>query len=675
MAMLPSEVQSAVPTCAQSCVSTYISEQYDSCTNTDFSCMCTQYSSQGYTLGEFAYICLQLDCPQASQSTEASLYNICTAQANAVSPTHSTLTIPATSITASVTSNTPSPTGSQYPITSSTATTSSKAIPSTTAAASSTRTLASATAGATSSHLSTLTSAQAVGVSIGAFSALIITVCIAYCIACMRGRRYRKIIVEEKNYDFVDQLPSHFSPYERSTSRFQVQRQGEKKSLPIYNSSKHSRIGYAQNSDAARTLSQLLPELPGPNHLQPPPKHPGRVKSPPQTPATMFEEDRSPMKPNFPLPDHPLPTPLERTYQKPKPREKGLVYTSAYTLSPENLQQPSLSIKIPRQAPRTKIPSPVPFPPPPIPQKRPVVISEQRFSGKSQGSATSVLNYYTSHEAGSRSPELDKTTPIEDATQKRRPVPKAILVTKPAYPPRAVRYSGGSDTSFESNDPDEPTPPEEEEAKNLSPVAEHSPIAALRYPKVPRSSNQAVPRSPPSKASPSRLQGLCEVVTQDRNKMPNYSRSLKVANSTVEARGPKTPEQRAPEHSSLSGSTLAAKRSKSNTAEDLEHKLKIDTSHSRAHGMSNTKADLSKMSSAATQRAAAYESPLKGYGRVASPGTRSTMQRKATHKPIPINIPSLVKQEVFVRSPLWEPKLTPSRRGDDLYLSVGMASP
>jgi hypothetical protein len=28
-----------------------------------------------------------------------------------------------------------------------------------------------------------------------------------------------------------------------------------------------------------------------------------------------------------------------------------------------------------------------------------------------------------------------------------------------------------------------------------------------------------------------------------------------------------------------------------------------------------------------------------------------------------------------LRSPLWEPKLTPSRRGEDLFLSVSLASP
>ncbi|CAI6340953.1 unnamed protein product [Periconia digitata] len=55
--------------------------------------------------------------------------------------------------------------------------------------------------------------------------------------------------------------------------------------------------------------------------------------------------------------------------------------------------------------------------------------------------------------------------------------------------------SFSSRSSFESVDVDDPTPGSEDDGK-LSPVAE-SPISNLRYPKVPRASNQLVPRSPP----------------------------------------------------------------------------------------------------------------------------------------------------------------------------------
>jgi hypothetical protein len=62
---------------------------------------------------------------------------------------------------------------------------------------------------------------------------------------------------------------------------------------------------------------------------------------------------------------------------------------------------------------------------------------------------------------------------------------------------RTSRDSQASFTSFESLDSDDdPTPPREEE-RRLSPVYE-LPAARVSYPKVPRSANQAVPRSPAS---------------------------------------------------------------------------------------------------------------------------------------------------------------------------------
>jgi hypothetical protein len=58
------------------------------------------------------------------------------------------------------------------------------------------------------------------------------------------------------------------------------------------------------------------------------------------------------------------------------------------------------------------------------------------------------------------------------------------------------RASDASVTSFEDDsDSDDETPPKEE-VRSLSPVIEASPVSTLRYPKVPRGSNQIVPRSP-----------------------------------------------------------------------------------------------------------------------------------------------------------------------------------
>jgi hypothetical protein len=73
-------------------------------------------------------------------------------------------------------------------------------------------------------------------------------------------------------------------------------------------------------------------------------------------------------------------------------------------------------------------------------------------------------------------------------------LPPALTISKVATRQRPVRHSTASDTSFESMGDDEPTPPEQE--KHLTPVVEMSPISSVRYPKIPRSTNQAVPRSP-----------------------------------------------------------------------------------------------------------------------------------------------------------------------------------
>ena len=59
------------------------------------------------------------------------------------------------------------------------------------------------------------------------------------------------------------------------------------------------------------------------------------------------------------------------------------------------------------------------------------------------------------------------------------------------------RASDASVTSFEDDcsESEDETPPKEEN-RSLSPVIEASPVSTLRYPKVPRQANQVVPRSP-----------------------------------------------------------------------------------------------------------------------------------------------------------------------------------
>ena len=323
-------------------------------------------------------------------------------------------------------------------------------------------------------------------------------------------------------------------------------------------------------------------------------------------------------------------------------------------------------------------PSPLrhlPLPPRPVPTQsstaagRPLS-SEFRVSTHRSLQPTSsvpsyVPEYYASNE--SRTPNLDMMT-----SPRRRPVPPPSRPIRSTQPPRSYRCSGGSETSFESNDPDEITPPEEID-RHLSPVPEGgSPNSNVKYPKVPRSSNQAVPRSPKptlslayqhSQVRPLREQGQGQAHTPPPP--PKHT-----------APTPKTPLQ-THHQPSLSGSTLAAKRLGSSAATSLSNGLHI-------RSVSNSQS-----------------SPLKGYGRPAnSNSVRGPRPRPPDllHRPsyagtgygppdAEYDLPSTpemasaeprivrTEREVVLRSPLWGPKLTPSRRGEDLFLSVSLPSP
>lgn len=534
--------------------------------------------------------------------------------------------------------------------------------------------------------------------------------------------------------------------------------------------------------ESTRTLSQLLPEKPSSSYAppRPPPKHtsmalppeppiresmveyfppqgqqkrsrrvpplkrmsPQRrreVEPPEPTGATLFEEDGSPRLSSAHLSAFPLP-PVNAQLKPSTSFSRRPQYAKQYTRSPDPVQrerQPSLSIEIPRQASRIpqKVLPPRP-PPPPVPAE--AFLDDQRPTStgsraKSQASSATdgLLDYYASpipNATLTTSPPLvNSPTPIEDEEQKRRPVPKAITVSKPTYPPRAVRespslgasksssllgrsppasraasnpprvkrtesvHSVASDTSFESTDPDEPTPPDEND-KQLSPVHEApSPIAAIRYPKVPRSSNQSVPRSPVPMLSPesARHPNLRSPVKDDRAVLPSNRRQGEVQRKK---HSPHTPpeQQYNGDASALTGSTLGDFQGRKPSLDEqgvglgLDKRLVIDTSHSRV----NSKASLRSPQSAA--KCEARDSPLKGYGRT------TTISRKDTRRPAEppgsgghlyqeMNGPrpqlvqsksdGIVSKEVALKSPLWEPKLTPRRQGDDLYLSVSAATP
>ncbi|EME48801.1 hypothetical protein DOTSEDRAFT_40087 [Dothistroma septosporum NZE10] len=324
-------------------------------------------------------------------------------------------------------------------------------------------------------------------------------------------------------------------------------------------------------------------------------------------------------------------------------------YAEQYTRCPEQSGLPALSLSIPGK-PYTVREANIAtdFELLPAPPAMTSTSSGRCDSAGSnhRSSSHSLLKYYTSVGSGS-SEDLYSATPIEEQIQVRRPPPAAITVTRPVFPPRAVRTSTASDashrTSFESTDPDEATPPEEED-KRLTPVAE-SPLAAIRYPKVPRSSNQAVPRSSTRQLSPQSVEW--PAIRDQLREGQKFSR-----------------------HSpSPSGSTLAAKRRGNTAQQDLELGLKIHDSAYASHSRKDSQQSNCVSRSQNTSPPHRQEIPLKEHGRVAD-----RVQRDDATWPLPATMKVAAKSPPL-RSPLWEPKLTPRREGEDLYLSVSIATP
>nr|POE75638.1 hypothetical protein CFP56_53750 [Quercus suber] len=889
---LPDQLSASVPSCAQSCISTYVSQEFGMCASDDFSCLCSQYSSEGFTLGELTYGCLSIACDQQTVNADKFVaYDVCDANSEAVTPTHTqSLFLPsttATSVLVSVTSaqmSSPSSDMTSTTTASSLRTTSSDSatqISTSTISrgvsgiASSTTVAASSTA-STDSSSSGLNKAQAVGVSVAVFGTVLLIIAIAFLVAVMRRRKSTSKLDKNSkrtSYDFIDVTPaldtasSSSRPVQQNTVHGSFNSPGISYAktgnmhardhstihpVPLSMSSERGRLEHdpftdnalaeppklaihPAHSPASEHNSMLLPEKPPCIGPPPPPKKsylaPRKLE-----PIQTAEDDKAqasvanfsrPALPAQPtgvfLPLNPKtkmapPPALARReqlqqqigetsrqqhappYQVPPLRsaQHSSQYALHVTASPESTRKVSLSLDIPRQANKSvgasppmqvfpaasahgtaalrivnRTPSPhisepqreaqqeipqsiqtqrlaPPFssaavqaprtpPPPSRPQSGRSGTSSSLVELQDPATTDNVLSYYTSPKASREAPPATSisATPIDEGAQRRKAVPMAITITKPTYPPRAVRSnprnSGGSDTSFESNDSDEATPPEQQASGvkssspgqvQLLPQQQRSPIATIHYPKIPRSSNQIVPRSPggservrgngqlsPTYASPLKSGGLAGVIEQSNLSPPR------------QVNGATTPEQQAIDTSTLSGSTLAVK----GRGDGAGKELRIDTlrAQSDAEGGSRGRSGSEGRNKGdevpGARNRAPCESPLKGYGRVTSTGRSRGGGRPTPHsagherplrsggqpagtggKPFspsedapprqrkippalmigngfrPVDEKAAAAHEVVLQSPLlqyWEPKLTPQRRGDDLFLEVSLASP
>jgi hypothetical protein len=556
LAALPSPLQSLLPACAQSCLEDYLQQDLGTSIcpdSTDLNCLCSHYGTDGYTLGERAYACLYTSsCTQTSRSNGTEIFSVCQGQSNAVTPTHKTVIITATPST--MMTSTSSAVGVKTtPVVATSFTQSISSAATTTMAAGAT--FSTGPDGTKMSGNISLTMAHIAGITIAAAALLILTVGIACCLIFVRKRNKRLEMEDQKVLIYDNSPDSQHNPHVLLAPRKDPrgwnggvgiiplhryspeppQPQEEQRTWPRYYP-----VVPDEQAIAAIVSQSLMnpprpviqPSNPSPrsspnnpnrksvhlNSLQglqnrgtvvlPPPlppaqAHPRRSKPPPLkipqnvqprkdfspiSAATDFEEDDPNLRPrsNF-AGSRPMSGMDFGEWPKPP------VNTVTVTATPPPKKQrtsrpPTLTLAIPNTVQTSTLPPPPPRPPlvrqEPIPQAPP----QQRPypPPPSQSQQSSYSSAIASSQALGASINFG-TSSERSRSNSRRPSKSS-----------ARSDSQASYTSFETTgSEDDPTPPEKEEEKRLSPVHE-SPVSYIRYPKVPRASNQIVPRTPPS---------------------------------------------------------------------------------------------------------------------------------------------------------------------------------
>jgi hypothetical protein len=462
-----------------------------------------------------------------------------------------------------------------------------------------------------------------------------------------------------------------------------VRNDSSKASLPI------SQIGLA--------ISAELPGDSPPSEKSPPPtqnsslKQQRRVSSesdadPSKRPDTMctqdtvFEEDdaRDHRRESRLLPMPPVPIPPIRSFQ---PSRKMSMRAPEPAQGPTQIrplvQQPELFLDIPARHSRSQpiriLPTENPRqnPPPsysqPLakPQLAPAIqIPPTRLPPPSQRSnATSASElsgevdipdyYFTAWQdskpkglALSISPRPRQRQPDSPKPVKVKPkLSSSTLSRANSTASTNIRDSTASQTSFETADPNDSTPEDDDDDKQLdgsklSPVAE-SPISNLRYPKVPRSSNVYVARSPRSPLS---------LNSQDSPHEASSPSSL-----FVKRRG---------EQSTLHLPSLI------HTGSPLGPEARSQTRRYRQH--LRTASDETWSTLRASERSTRTQSGLwpRSPAMYESDVVRPLTIRSKLQPP-----PPPAEDMQALKSPAWVPRLTPTRQGEDLLISVTYSKP
>ncbi|KAJ4310968.1 hypothetical protein N0V94_008171 [Neodidymelliopsis sp. IMI 364377] len=385
-----------------------------------------------------------------------------------------------------------------------------------------------------------------------------------------------------------------------------------------------------------------------------------------RTENTVFEEDEvaARRRSSKLLPTPPVPIMPIRSLQPSRQLTKST--TLSKTSSDRTVRRSELFLDIPvrHERPQPKVVA-IAAPPSkgftiprrPAPQLLIPSMTSQKSNSTSSttpASAVDIPDYYFASHSSSPKGDLRQdsdTLPVaKPRGPKSRRSPSTTLgsrtVSRTSTRP-TFRDSVSSQTSFETAGPDETTPEDDSDEKQLSddnklsPVAE-SPIHQLRYPKVPRASNQLVARSP--KMGSSRR-------SQEQGKF--YVRPL-------------------PEPSSL-----LVKRRGEREALQLENKLVLKDPF-----VTPTRRELRNhaRNASASSWVPTPESKIERRSQAHSFDDSPLINQVDVIRPLSIvkktdvalrQSKEMGGEMIGLKSPVWIPHLTPTRKGDDLFISVG----
>ncbi|KAF1846896.1 uncharacterized protein K460DRAFT_352097 [Cucurbitaria berberidis CBS 394.84] len=706
---LPGALQKDVPLCAQACLQASLVERFPvACTvQENIECLCSRYSNMGESLGEVALGCIYSSCSTVDRSA-TSAYNVCLGQEHAVMPTKTALTV--------VTSSTPRAMSTSF--SSSLATITSIATSTLRTQVRSTQSIfvdsISVTPSATSSASPTaaaaaiakeapprMTPAQIAGLSVAAVATFVMAIGLMCLSVCLRRRKEKKFVMDpNEKGQYLRQQVGRFSDYDSVEDIREPPRQfpmappkshlaGLKPARPV------QRLGVGTSNKSSESIlpldqiglaisAELDGKPAGPDNAalavakqqttvasQPDSYIPFRPVST-LTQNTVFEEDDAPARrrSSMLLPTPPVPIPPIRNFRPSRP-PPTLISDSRQTSRRSELfldipvrhdrPQPKRIITAEMPANRTPKHRPLPHthrlaPPIQMASSSSLESTATTASSRDAGNTGDILDYYLT----TRESPAPRATPAhsirpKDASKTVQVRPKKSLSTVSRTTSRStnIRDSLSSQTSFETTDGSDPTPEDEDDDKQLSddnkqlsPVAE-SPISHLRYPKVPRASNQLVPRSPrspPNHKSPNRPQKsprrVPEPATRHHDLPPLLLETRPRLNSPHRDPFTSPPRKANPRSHTRSNSTESWEAT---PASKIDRKSKVQ---------SGVWAKSPMMYEPAAVK------PLKVRRR------RDEMMEVNVGRDVDVDAEGM-------KSPVWVPRLTPTRKGEDLFISVG----